>query len=62
MSTSAVGALSYISGMLVWGGRALDHAEEILASSDNATLMRVLTLLQRMRVNSFFSPKPDLPS
>jgi O-antigen/teichoic acid export membrane protein len=62
ISTSAVGSLSYISGMLVWGGRALDHAEEILESSDNATLMRVLTLLQRMRVRSFFSPKPDLPS
>ena len=60
ISTSVVGATCYISGMLVWGHGALDHAEEILKSSDNATLLRVLALLQRVRVKSFFGPRPDL--
>jgi hypothetical protein len=35
--------------MLVWCPQALDYAEEILESSNNPGLGRILALLQKMR-------------
>lgn len=58
ISTSAVGAVSYIAGFFLVAHQALDYLEEILASSDTLMLRRALFVVQRLRIRSFFRSKP----
>lgn len=55
LSTSVVGALCYITGILLFAHQALDYVEDILASADNLLFRRVLVVIRRMRVRRFFN-------
>jgi O-antigen/teichoic acid export membrane protein len=55
ISTSIVGAVSYSLGIILAGHKALNQAEAVLASTDNAVLGRILTVLQRLRLQRPFS-------
>ncbi len=54
LSTTVVGGICYVSGILLFAHEALDYAEEILTSGDTLFFRRMLVVLQRMRVRSFF--------
>ena len=60
ISTSTVGAVCYALGIVLAGRKALNHAEEVLALTDNAVLGRMLAVLQRLRVQRPFNAGSNL--
>jgi hypothetical protein len=58
ISTSAVGAACYMLGIFLFAHQALDCLEEILHSGDNALFRRILFVIQRFRIRSFFRSTP----
>jgi O-antigen/teichoic acid export membrane protein len=58
ISTSAVGAVCYMIGIFTCAHQALDYLQEILESADTPLMKRAVYVIQRMRVRSFFSPRP----
>ncbi len=50
VSTSVVGAISYVCGMIVGAHQALDHLQEILQSAEKPYALRISNALQRIRL------------
>lgn len=61
VTTSIVGALCYLAGMFLFAHQALDYMEEILQSVDHSLIRRMLPIIQKLRVRSFFNSNP-IPS
>jgi hypothetical protein len=57
ISTSILGGLCYVVGMILFAHQALDHLEEIFESTDLPLARRVLFVIQRMRVKGFFNSR-----
>ena len=54
LSTCAVGAITYSCGILLFAHQALDYAEDILTSSENAISQNILTVLRSLRRRAMF--------